>query len=136
MHPVTRCCVTLGPATCVSRVLTIYVADDHLVASFVYRYSEYLSRNGGYSNAFTDKENTNYHFQVTADAFEGALDRFSQFFIAPLFTASATDRELNAVDSENSKNLQVSPSKYPKRSQRSQLPRMFLSNSTLGFLLV
>jgi len=31
---------------------------------------------------------------------------FAQFFIAPLFTDSCTERELNAVDSENRKNLQ------------------------------
>lgn len=36
---------------------------------------------------------------------EGALDRFAQFFIAPLFTDSATDREINAVNSEHEKNL-------------------------------
>ena len=36
----------------------------------------------------------------------GALDRFSQFFIAPLFLPSTLDRELKAVDSENKKNLQ------------------------------
>ena len=31
---------------------------------------------------------------------------FAQFFISPLFDASSTERELNAVDSENQKNLQ------------------------------
>ncbi|KAK2763223.1 Insulinase (Peptidase M16) [Arachnomyces sp. PD_36] len=36
----------------------------------------------------------------------GALDRFAQFFIAPLFDPSTLDRELRAVDSENKKNLQ------------------------------
>lgn len=36
---------------------------------------------------------------------DGALDRFAQFFIAPLFTDSATDREINAVNSEHEKNL-------------------------------
>ena len=36
----------------------------------------------------------------------GALDRFSQFFIAPLFLEETLDRELRAVDSENKKNLQ------------------------------
>lgn len=35
-----------------------------------------------------------------------ALDRFAQFFIAPLFDPSCTEREANAVNSENSKNLQ------------------------------
>ena len=32
----------------------------------------------------------------------GALDRFCQFFRTPLFTESATEREINAVDSEHS----------------------------------
>jgi insulysin len=36
----------------------------------------------------------------------GALDRFAQFFIEPLFLPSTLDRELRAVDSENKKNLQ------------------------------
>ena len=34
-----------------------------------------------------------------------SLDRFAQFFLAPLFTPSATDREIQAVHNENSKNL-------------------------------
>ncbi|KAJ5318143.1 hypothetical protein PENANT_c043G01376 [Penicillium antarcticum] len=36
----------------------------------------------------------------------GALDRFAQFFVSPLFLESTLDRELQAVDSENKKNLQ------------------------------
>lgn len=59
----------------------------------------------GRSNAYTSSTNTNYIFDVNPDYFEGALDRFAQFFIAPLFTDSATDRELKAVDSEHNKNL-------------------------------
>ena len=50
-------------------------------------YGKFLQTNGGHSNAFTSDENTNYHFEVRHEAFEGALDRFAQFFIAPLFTA-------------------------------------------------
>ena len=34
------------------------------------------------------------------------LIRFSQFFISPLFTPSATEKEVNAVNSENDRNLQ------------------------------
>jgi len=34
------------------------------------------------------------------------LCRFAQFFFTPLFTASATEREVNAVNSENDRNLQ------------------------------
>lgn len=68
-------------------------------------YSTYLSENGGTSNASTFADNTKYYFDVVPNKLEGALDRFAQFFIAPLFTASATDREINAVNSEHEKNL-------------------------------
>jgi insulysin len=69
-------------------------------------YGEYLSANQGWSNAWTDATNTNYLFEVVHEAYEGALDRFSQFFIAPLFDPEFMEREKNAVDSEHSKNLQ------------------------------
>ena len=83
-------------------------------------YSQYLSTNSGSSNAFTAATHTNYYFEVSAkpnndeeelsptnpSPLYGALDRFAQFFVAPLFLASTLDRELQAVDSENKKNLQ------------------------------
>ena len=34
------------------------------------------------------------------------VNRFAQFFLCPLFTASATEREVNAINSENDGNLQ------------------------------
>ena len=36
-------------------------------------------------------ENTNYYFDVKQEFFEGALDRFAQFFIKPLFDQVGTD---------------------------------------------
>lgn len=69
-------------------------------------YSSYLSKHSGHSNAYTAAEHTNYYFEVGSDHFEGALDRFAQFFICPLFSTSCKDREIRAVDSENKKNLQ------------------------------
>jgi insulysin len=82
-------------------------------------YSQYLSSNSGSSNAYTASTSTNYYFEVAAkpaddrdpteenpSPLRGALDRFSQFFIEPLFLSSTLDRELRAVDSENKKNLQ------------------------------
>jgi insulysin len=68
-------------------------------------YSKYLTEHGGHSNAFTAAEHTNFHFDVSADYLDEALARFAQFFICPLLSADATSREINAVDSENSKNL-------------------------------
>ena len=50
-------------------------------------YSSYLKNNGGFSNAYTARDLTNYQFQVLPDAFDGALDRFAQFFICLLYTS-------------------------------------------------
>lgn len=89
-------------------------------------YNQYLTAHSGYSNAYTAATETNYFFEVAsssdvgsgatasaastngnvASPLHGALDRFAQFFIAPLFLSSTLDRELRAVDSENKKNLQ------------------------------
>lgn len=68
-------------------------------------YSTFLAENSGSSNASTYADNTKYYFDVVPAQLENALDRFAQFFIAPLFTESATDREINAVHSEHEKNL-------------------------------
>lgn len=69
-------------------------------------YSSFLSKHGGSSNAYTGAQNTNYYFQVNHEHLKGALDRFSGFFTGPLFSKDSTDKEINAVDSENKKNLQ------------------------------
>ena len=97
-------------------------------------YEDFLGRNGGASNAYTDMEDTNYYFNVSpldhaddndeeegdetttsngtvesveeensgkvSSALSGALDRFAQFFISPLFDESMLERELRAVNSE------------------------------------
>lgn len=68
-------------------------------------YKQYLSRHGGNSNAETGAEHTTYYFNVNSDHFRGALSRFAAFFICPLFTESATDREMRAVDAEHRRNL-------------------------------
>eukprot|EP00906_Rhabdomonas_costata_P015196 RCo021846 len=70
-------------------------------------FQRFLSEHGGKVNAYTSLETTNFHFDVSSDQLQEALDRFSTFFMCPLFTASAADREIQAIDSEHSKNLQV-----------------------------
>lgn len=69
-------------------------------------YSDYIKNKGGYNNAFTSLEDTNYHFEVSNEGFEHALDMFAQFFIGPLLGDSQTEREMNAVDSEFNMSLQ------------------------------
>ncbi|CAB1105938.1 unnamed protein product [Ectocarpus sp. CCAP 1310/34] len=68
----------------------------------------HLKSHGGSSNAYTASDDTVYYFNVASDHLagpDGALDRFAQFFIAPQFTESATEREPNAIESENAKDL-------------------------------
>lgn len=63
-------------------------------------YQKYVAQQGGAHNAYTSPEHTNYFFDVKADALPQTLDRFAQFFIAPLFTPEYVTRERNAVHSE------------------------------------
>ncbi len=63
-------------------------------------YQAFISEHGGSHNAFTAQDKTNYFFDIDPRYLEPALDRFSQFFIAPLFTAKYVDRERHAVHSE------------------------------------
>ena len=69
-------------------------------------YSAFLNAHGGSSNAYTSQQNTVYYFDVQNNSFEEALDMFSSFFTCPLFNADSTNREITAVDNENTKNLQ------------------------------
>lgn len=65
----------------------------------------YVSQNGGETNAYTDTTHTNYGFSVSHGAFEGALSRFSAFFDKPTFDPRFIEKEKNAVHSEYQKNL-------------------------------
>jgi insulysin len=72
----------------------------------VEEFGAYLQRNGGYNNAYTAHDRTNFHLEIRPEALDGALDRFAQFFIAPKFTPEFNEREVNAVNSEFQKNLE------------------------------
>ena len=63
-------------------------------------YQQYISDNAGSHNAFTAQQNTNYFFDIEPSALPGALDRFSEFFLSPLFNADHLESERNIVHSE------------------------------------
>ncbi len=63
-------------------------------------YSEFMTANGGSQNAYTWLDITNYMFSVNNDAVDEALDRFSDFFKAPMLYPEYTDKEKNAVNAE------------------------------------
>ena len=63
-------------------------------------YKDFITRHGGGDNAYTAYDETNYFFEIEASQLRPALDRFAQFFIAPLFTPDYVDRERQVVHSE------------------------------------
>ncbi|HEX2579029.1 MAG TPA: insulinase family protein [Rhabdochlamydiaceae bacterium] len=69
-------------------------------------YMQYINDNGGQPNAYTAPDRTVYTFSINNDAYKGALDRFSHFFVDPLFNPSSIGRELHAVDQEHAKNIE------------------------------
>jgi insulysin len=71
-----------------------------------FEYMQFINDHGGKVNAFTASDRTVYMFSVNNDAFEESLDRFSHFFIDPLFSPNCINRELHAVDQEHSKNIE------------------------------
>jgi len=85
-------------------------------------YDQYIQQHGGHSNAYTALEETVYYFDVSCAAaadsntsnnnninntnkLRGALDRLACAVTEPLVRTASLERELQAVDSEHSKNM-------------------------------
>ena len=68
-------------------------------------YFEKLNELGGSSNAYTDKTETVYFFNVLDSGLQEIINIFSRFFIDPIFDSNSINREINAVDSEHHKNI-------------------------------
>lgn len=71
-----------------------------------FEYMQFIKDHGGKVNAFTAPDRTVYMFSIHNDAYAEAVDRFSHFFIDPLFSTNCINRELNAVDNEHAKNIE------------------------------
>lgn len=63
-------------------------------------YQEFIQKHGGGLNAYTAPDHTNYFFEIDPAYLDEGIDRFAQFFIAPLLDATYVEREKNAVHSE------------------------------------
>ena len=53
---------------------------------------DFISSAGGSNNAATAAAETSFHFDCRGEMLPLALERFSDFFVSPLFTESATSR--------------------------------------------
>ncbi|CAK9096568.1 Insulin-degrading enzyme (Insulin protease) (Insulinase) (Insulysin) [Durusdinium trenchii] len=123
------CCVQVGsfsdPSFCEG--LAHYCEHMIFLGSKKYpgeaQFEEFLSENGGESNAYTECEYTSFYFSVNCKALHGALDMFAQLFHEPLFTPDASYRELQAIESEFQKK---------KRSDSIRAETLFASFASRG----
>jgi insulysin len=74
-------------------------------------YSNFVSSHGGYDNAYTSTQETNFQFRVNSDYLQTPLDMFAHFFIDPLLSEESTADEMFAVNQEHEKNLHYDPYK-------------------------
>lgn len=77
-------------------------------------FDSFISRRGGEDNASTDSEYTTFYFDCLERYLLPALDKFAQFFIAPLMKRDSMQREREAVESEFQASL---PSDAYRREQ-------------------
>jgi insulysin len=67
---------------------------------------DFLGTANGSHNAYTSLNTTTFHYSLSHSHIERSLEIFSGFFACPLLTQDCALREMRAVDSENSKNIQ------------------------------
>ena len=63
-------------------------------------FQAFISQYGGSNNAWTATEHTCFFFDIHHSHFKEALDRFSQFFIAPLLSEDFVNKERKNIDAE------------------------------------
>jgi insulysin len=68
-------------------------------------FMNFISQNGGYTNAYTSHDHTCYYYTINTNKFNESITYFSDFFISPLLSKESILREINAVNSEHNKNI-------------------------------
>ncbi|MDH2997739.1 pitrilysin [Pasteurellaceae bacterium LFhippo2] len=60
----------------------------------------FLTKNGGYNNAYTAPDRTVYFMEVNHNAFDEAVNRYGDTFAQPLLSETNAKKEVNAVNAE------------------------------------
>ncbi len=63
-------------------------------------YQKFISQHGGNHNAWTGTEHTCFFFDIAAEHFSTAIERFSEFFISPLLADEFVVSERENIDAE------------------------------------
>ena len=97
-------------------------------------YAAFIDRHGGSHNAFTAENITTYFFDIKHQELEPALDRFAQFFVAPLFSEKYVEREKNAVQSEYQLKLKEDSRRIHAAQQKALNPESPYARFSVGSL--
>ncbi|KAI5187950.1 insulysin [Nematocida homosporus] len=95
-------------------------------------YRKFIQDHGGYCNAFTYQEYTEYHFQVAVDHLKQSLDIFSEFFKCPLIDSQYLESEIKIVHSELEARLGDEYLRYFQLNIHLTKPESLLSKFTIG----
>lgn len=95
-------------------------------------YDSFIHSHGGECNAMTEGEFTVYQFNVATEHFSSALDIFANCLLYPLFTPSAMERELNAIESEFSLALSDDGARLQQLLGKSSIPNHVLGKFSWG----
>ncbi|KAK6588439.1 insulinase-like peptidase [Cryptosporidium xiaoi] len=63
-------------------------------------YQKFILSHGGKRQGITTRSTTTYYFEIKNEAFTEALDRFSSFFIEPIFCKKMVEKEVSAIENE------------------------------------
>ena len=63
-------------------------------------YSDHIAQSGGFVNAYTMYEWTNYQFECNYSGLETAIDMMASNFASPLMNLDSMDREVSSIESE------------------------------------
>ena len=95
-------------------------------------YQAFIQQHGGSDNAYTMPDHTNYYFDIQPQYLRDALERFSQFFVAPLFNPSFVERERGVIHAEFSAKLQSDGRRYLAARRQAFDPRHPESSFAVG----
>nr|VFJ76088.1 MAG: Secreted Zn-dependent peptidases, insulinase-like [Candidatus Kentron sp. FW] len=98
-------------------------------------FQAFITEHAGEQNAYTDFAHTNYFFDVDKGHLREALDRFGQFFIAPIFARAYVDRERSVVDAEFHSKKKNDVWRKMETIKRAMNPEHPLSRFTIGNLV-
>jgi len=97
-------------------------------------YRDFVQSHGGGTNAGTGQQHTRYHFDIEHAHLQGALDRFSAFFVSPRLDQEYVTREREAVNSEYRLKIQSELRRFREVRRATSNPAHGFSKFSVGNL--